>query len=159
MLEKKIKFTDYDGKERIETHYFHLNKAEVIEFLTTNGDYTLDKLLNRLVEEHNGKEIMATFKELIYRSYGKKSDDGRRFMKSKEIKDSFMETEAYAELFTELVTDGRAAADFINKVIPHDIADEIAKIVKENPEGIPAELKEYAESVVDVTQQSVIRPV
>lgn len=159
MLEKKITFTDYGNKVRTETHYFHLNKAEVIEFLTTNGDYTLDKLLKRLVEEHNGKEIMATFKDLIYRSYGKKSDDGRRFMKSKEIKDSFMETEAYSELFTELVTDGRAAADFINQIIPNDIASDIAKIVQENPEGVPAELKEYASSVVDVTSQATIRPV
>lgn len=49
--------------------------------------------------------------------YGVKSEDGRRFMKSEEISRSFMESPAYEILFEELVTNDKAAADFVNAVM------------------------------------------
>lgn len=143
MYTKKIQYTDYDGNERVEEHSFNLSQAELIKFLTTNGDYTLDKLLLRLQTERNGKEIMKIFEELIYISYGKKSLDGRRFDKSEEVKRDFMETEAYSVLFTELVTNAKAAGDFVNKIIPKKLAEQVQRAIEENSDGIPAELKEY----------------
>lgn len=145
MFCKTITYEDYDGNERTEKHYFNLNKAEVIKWLTTSGDYTLDKVLERLQTERNGKKIMAIFEDLIRLSYGRKSLDGRKFVKNEEIWDDFYQTEAYSNLFTELVSDGKKAAEFVNKIIPKDLADEISKIMQENPNGIPDDLKEYAE--------------
>lgn len=129
-----IEFTDYNGVLRKEEHSFHLNKAEIITWLMMDGDYTLDVKLKRIATERNGKEIMKTFRELIYLAYGKKSDDGRRFIKSEAVKNDFMETEAYSELFMQLVTDAGKAAEFVNKIIPKDVADDIAKMEKEHPE-------------------------
>lgn len=143
MLKRSIEFEDYDGTKRKEDHYFNLNKAEVIKWLTTSGDYTLDKVLERLSTERNGKKIMEIFEDLIRLSYGKKSLDGRKFEKTEEIWNDFYQTEAYSILFTELVTDARKAADFVNKIIPKDLADEVEKIIKEYPEGIPDTLKDY----------------
>lgn len=96
-----------------------------------------------MVKERNGREIMNTFSDLIYRSYGKKSLDGRRFDKTEEAKRDFMETEAYSVLFTEIVTDAKKAAEFFNGVIPKDMAADIERIMKENPDAIPDELKDY----------------
>lgn len=143
MLKKTITYEDYDSNKRIEDHYFNLNKAEVIKWLTTSGDYTLDKVLERLSTERNGKKIMEIFEDLIHLSYGKKSLDGRKFEKTEEIWNDFYQTEAYSVLFTELVTDAKMAADFVNKIIPKDLADEVEKIIKEHPEGIPDALKDY----------------
>lgn len=143
MLKKKIKFEDYDGNVREEEHFFNLNKAEVIKWLTTSGDYTLDKVLQRLANERNGKKIMEIFEDLIHLSYGRKSLDGRKFEKSAEIWDDFYQTEAYSILFTELVTDAKKAASFVNEIIPKSLADEVEKIIRENPEGIPDTLKDY----------------
>ena len=144
MLCKRIRFVDYDGNEREEEHYFNLNKAEIIEWITSkDGSYTIDRYIEQVQKEHNIKEMMETFKDLIYRSYGKKSLDGRRFIKTEEVKQEFMETEAYSVLFTELVTDAQKAAAFFNEVVPKDLADEINKILQENPNGIPAEVKDY----------------
>lgn len=143
MLKKTITFEDYDGNKRTEDHFFNLNKAEVIKLLSMGGDYTLDKLLSKLSSERNTKKIMEIFEDLIHASYGRKSLDGRRFEKSEEIWKEFSETEAYSILFTELVSDAKIAADFINGILPRDMADEIAKIVKDNPNGIPAEVKDY----------------
>ncbi len=148
MLKKTIKFTDYEGLERTEEHFFNLNKAEVIKWLTTSGDYTLDKLLQRLSKERNGRKIMEIFEDLIKMSYGRKSLDGRKFEKNEEIWNDFYQTEAYSKLFSECVTDAKKAADFVNGIIPKDLADEVAKIIKDNPDGIPDELKDYAGPVL-----------
>lgn len=132
MYKKTIEFEDYNGEIRKEDFYFNLNKAEVIKWLTTTGDYTLDKVLGRLSTERNGKKIMEIFEGLIELSYGRKSLDGRRFEKSKEIWDDFYQTEAYSQLFTELVTDGKKAADFVNQIIPKSLSTEVDNIMKEN---------------------------
>lgn len=148
MLKKTIEFEDYDGNLRKEDHYFNMNKSEVIKWLTTSGDYTLDKILLRLSSERNGKKIMEIFEGLIHASYGRKSLDGRKFEKSEEIWNDFYQTEAYSVLFTELVTDARKASEFINKIIPKDLAADLDRIVKENPEGIPDSLKDYVQPTV-----------
>lgn len=140
MYVEKIKYVDYNGHEREEECAFNLNEAEIVEWLTTTGDYTLDKKLERVAKERNGKEIMATFKDLIYRSYGKVSLDGRRFDKTEETKLDFMETPAYSVLFMRLVTDAHAAADFVNKIIPKDLAERVNAILKENEGKSPAEI-------------------
>lgn len=143
MFKRTFEFTDYDGNYRKEEHYFNLSKAELIKWLTTTGDYTLDKVLQRLSVERNGKKIMDIFEDLIHLSYGKKSLDGRKIEKSEEIWNDFYQTEAYSILFMELITDAKKAADFVNKIIPKDLADEVDKIIKEHPEGIPDTLKDY----------------
>lgn len=117
MLKKTIKFTDYDGNERTEDFYFNLSKAEITEMeLTQTGG--LVRLIEKIVAEQDSKRIIEIFKDLILRSYGEKSPDGRRFIKNKEIQEAFSQTEAYSELFMELATDADAAADFVNGIIP-----------------------------------------
>lgn len=143
MLRKTLTYDDYNGVSRTEDHYFNLTQAEIIKWLMTSGDYTLDQVLIRLSEERNGKEIIRIFEELLHLSYGRKSLDGTRFEKSEELWKNFSQTEAYSNLFMELVTDGAKAAAFINGVIPKNLAESVAKAMAENPEGIPAELKDY----------------
>lgn len=143
MLKKTITFEDYNGQTRTEDYYFNLSKAEVTKWLTTSGDYTLDKVLERLSKERNGKKIMEIFEDLLRLSYGVKSLDGRKFEKSQKIWEDFYQTEAYSILFMDLVTDARKAADFVNSIVPKDLAEEVEKIIRENPDGIPAEIRDY----------------
>lgn len=60
---------------------------------------------------------MPVFKDIILKSYGKKSDDGKRFIKSKELSEEFSQTEAYSELMVELIKDENAASTFVNGLI------------------------------------------
>lgn len=143
MLIKTLTYEDYNGVTRTEEHRFHLTEAEIIKWLMTSGDYTLDQVLIRLSEERNGKEIIRMFEELLHLSYGRKSLDGTRFEKSEELWKKFSQTEAYSNLFMELVTDGAKAAAFINGIIPKDLAESVAKAMAEHPEGIPDTLKDY----------------
>lgn len=143
MYTRTITYTDYDGNERTEEFMFNLNKAELIKLLTMSGDYTLDKMLLRLQTERNGKKIMEIFENILMMAYGKKSLDGRRFEKTEEVKRDFKETEAFSVLFTELVTDADKAAEFINQVIPKELAQEMSEVLEKHPDAIPAQVKDY----------------
>ena len=94
--------------------------------LSTSGGF--QQYMNRIINTQDSKELIKTFKELILKSYGIKSDDGRRFIKSKELSDEFAQTEAYSELFMELATNAQAAAEFANGIVPQDVAEEASKL-------------------------------
>lgn len=115
MLEKTIKYTDYNGEEREEKFYFNLNKAEITEMeLSTEGGLT--EMIKKVVAEKNVPEIMKIFKNLILASYGEKSADGKRFIKNKELTEAFSQTEAFSDLFMELATNADAASEFVNGI-------------------------------------------
>ena len=117
MLKKTITFTDYNGQERTEDFYFNLTKAECAEMeLSQNGG--VSKMLTKIVAEQDQKKLIEIWKGLIIQAYGEKSNDGRRFMKSKEISDSFTQTEAFSILFMELVSNTNAATALVNGIIP-----------------------------------------
>ena len=126
MLKKEITYIDYNDTTRTETFYFNLSKAELAEMqLSASGG--LETYIRNIVEAKDGASMVQIFKDLILKSYGEKSPDGKRFVKSKDISDGFAQTEAYSQLFMELITDDNAAADFINGIMPKDIQDELKK--------------------------------
>ena len=119
MLKKTITYSDYNGVERTEDFYFNLSKAEVMEMeMSTSGG--LAEMITRVVSAQDTPSIVKIFKDLVLKAYGVKSPDGRRFMKSEELATEFSQTEAYSILFMELATDAKAAADFVNGVIPNE---------------------------------------
>lgn len=120
MYKKTIAFTDYNGVNREEDFYFNLNESEVmkLEMRVPGG---LTAMMQRIVQKMDAQQIIDTFEELIRRSYGEKSPDGREFCKSPELVEKFMQTEAYNKLFMELCTDSKAAAEFFNNIVPQKI--------------------------------------
>lgn len=129
MLKKDIKYTDLDGKEVTETHYFHLNKADLAE-IELSFDGGLEATLRRIIETKNGREIMNLFKFVIKQAYGVRHEDGRQFIKSEENWESFVRTDAYSELFSELVTDAEKGAEFMRGVVPANLADQVEENMK-----------------------------
>lgn len=144
MFKKTITYKDFNGQQRTEDFYFNLTEAEVIEWLTTNTDATLDEVLNQMRKKSDISGLLSATKDLIYRSYGEKSVDGRRFVKTPEVKASFMETNAYSALFMELCTDAEKSAEFLNNIIPEEMAARIKDISDKNPDASPEELMELA---------------
>lgn len=117
MLKKTITYIDFNGVERTEDFYFNLTKAEIAEMeLEVPGGMTT--MIERITKTQDTPSLIKVFKDLILRSYGKKSDDGRRFIKNAELIDEFKDSEAYSELFMELATDADAAAAFVNGITP-----------------------------------------
>ena len=125
MIKKTIEYTDYNGHNRTEDFYFNLSKAEILDMeLSTEGG--LEEMGRKLIENDDLMNSIKIFKNLILKSYGIKSEDGKRFIKSEELAMEFSQTEAYSNLFTELATDTDAAAAFFNGVIPSDLEKAIS---------------------------------
>lgn len=131
MLKRTMTYETFDGDQVTEDFYFNLTKAELMEMsLGTYGG--LDKFIEKIVNTQDTPKIIELFKEIVLKSYGQKSDDGKRFIKSPEIRDAFAQTNAYSDLFMTLSTDADEAAAFINGLVPKDIAEEMEKKEKES---------------------------
>lgn len=125
MIKKTITFTDYNGTERTEDFYFNLTKAEVMEMeMSVKGG--LAEMIQRVIAAQDQPAIIKIFRDLITRAYGVKSPDGRKFMKSAELTEDFVQTEAFSELYMELATNAEAAAAFVNGIVPADMAKQAA---------------------------------
>ena len=138
MLKKTIKYTDYNGVEQNEEFLFNLTKAELMEMeLTTEGG--LQEMIKRIIQAKDVPTIVKTFKEIILKSYGEKSADGKRFIKVNDagvpLSRAFSQTEAYSNLFMELASDDKAASDFVIGIMPADIdlsEEEVQQALPEN---------------------------
>lgn len=117
MYKRTFKYTDYDGNPREEDVYFNLNESELAE-MTLSVDGGLDRLIKRIIAAQDLKEIIPIWKNILLKSYGEKSPDGKRFIKSKEMSEAFSQTEMYNQLFMELSFDAEKAAEFFNHVMP-----------------------------------------
>lgn len=118
MVKKTITYTDYNGVERTEEFIFNLSEAELLEMeMSTTGG--LSAALKRIVDANDTASLIREFKNILFKAYGEKSADGKRFVKSKAISEAFSQTEAYSKLFMELATDAEAATTFVNGLIPN----------------------------------------
>ena len=134
MITETIKYTDYNGTEREEKFLFNLSKAELMEMeMGTTGGLT--ETLKKIIETQDTPSIIKMFKDLILKSYGEKSADGKRFMKidaqGNPLSIAFSQTEAYSQLFMKLATDADAAARFVKGIVPSDINLSEAKLPEE----------------------------
>lgn len=114
MLKKTVTYTDFEGISRKEDHYFNLTKAEMLEYDVKFAEQGgVLKYLTYLVENEKQNELFQAFKDLILRAYGERNASGR-FIKNQEIRDAFASSEAYSELFMEVVASEENATAFIN---------------------------------------------
>ena len=139
MLKKTLTYEDYNGNTVTEDYYFNLNKAEVIEMeASAEGGY--GEMLKKIVEEKNVSLMMTTFKTLILKSVGIKSEDGKHFRKSPEIAADFESSEAYSALFSELCTSAEAATAFIAGILPIDAAQRKDLLEKAKNTELPSNI-------------------
>lgn len=127
MLKKSITYTDFNGDEVTEDFYFHLSKADLVEMEVSHKG-GLGAYLREIAESEDGAKVIAEFRKLILASYGVRSDDGKRFVKSQELRDEFLATEAYSSLFMDLCTDAQVAAEFVNGIVPKGLDKDVAKL-------------------------------
>lgn len=121
-------YHDYAGNQRTEEFCFHYNQAELMEMeLETEGGFSAR--VQKIVNANSYPELYRLMKQFILGSYGVKSEDGRRFMKSPEISRSFEENPVYERLMMRMTTGPDAAneaAKFINGITPEGMAKPMA---------------------------------
>ena len=140
MIKKTVTYTDFNGNERTEDFYFNLTQVELAELdLGVSGvSGGLLGLLEKIVREKDQRQIVEYFKKIVLMSYGEKSVDGRRFVKSEEIRNCFAPTEAYSKIFMELAQDADAASAFVNGIMPKEVIEEAKKLANKDAARIEA---------------------
>lgn len=131
MLKKTITYTDYNEMERTEDFYFNLTEAELNELqLATPGGYA--GYLQKMVAAQDTPTLIGVIKDLILRSYGEKSLDGRIFVKidesGKPVSRMFSQTEAFSKLYMELGSDSDAATKFVLGIMPKNLQEKAAEL-------------------------------
>lgn len=133
MLRKEVKYKDFDGNDRKDVLWFHLNEVEITEMdLETSGG--LVKYMESIIDTNDVNQLITIFKDLLIRSYGERSMDGKHFYKDDKIRNEFVSSAAYPVLYMEMVSDADKAAEFINGIVPSNIREQMAKI-ENTPEG------------------------
>lgn len=138
MLKKTITYTDYDGMERTEDFWFNLSKTELTKLDAELPGGVLG-VLRKIIDKKDRKALVDFIETLILRSYGEKTLDGKRFVKTPEMAEEFMQTPAYDELFMSILSDTDSQTSFINGVIPQSMVKEIEQTDKKQVENALAE--------------------
>jgi hypothetical protein len=150
MLKKTMTYETFDGTTVTEDFYFNLSKAELVELeIATPGGFT--EMLTTIVKAKNGEEIVKVFKKVILMSVGLKSPDGKKFMKSQQIRDEFEGTGAYSDLFVALATNAEEGAQFVNGIMPSGVVAE-AKAEAAKVQGETAQEDRLAVTTEKVTE-------
>lgn len=149
MYKKTIKYEDFNGVVRNEDFYFYLSKTQLTK-LNSRIEGGIQDKFERIVNKLDVKQLVETVEDLILSAYGEKSEDGKRFIQTPEVRQAFEQTNAYDQLFMELINSPDGLADFIKKVLPQDLQIKIEEEQKKGniPEIVPGEAK-----VIDVTPE------
>ena len=134
MVKKTVTYEDFNGVETTEDLYFNLNELELTELaadlpdemVETVGEKPTEETAAKALSSLGTKGILEFVKNLLLKSYGVKSADGRMFIKNEKVLDEFQYGGAFSAIVMELMTDDKAAADFVNNIIPAKLA---AKLV------------------------------
>ena len=155
MLKKLITYEDYNGQTQTEPFYFNLDEAELVELEVSSPEGFVAKL-HKVIASDDHKQIIDTFKQIILMAYGKKSEDGRRFIKSEELRIEFTQMPAYSVLFIELATDADAAATFINGLVPAKLAQKVAAAQPVQPDLTTAVTKAVRKDVTAMSHEELL---
>lgn len=130
MLKKDITYKDLDGNDVTETFWFHMNKAELAEMAMgkEGKEGGFEQWVKNLIAANDGEVIVANFKKILLATIGRRSDDNKRFIKSDEIRQEFEQSDAYSELFMELISDSNKMTAFVNGVVPQNLREEVEKV-------------------------------
>lgn len=136
MLKKDITYEDLDGNEITETFWFHLSKAELAEMALGKEGKSggFETWVRTIINSNDGEVMTQTFKKILLSTIGERSEDNKRFIKNDQIRDNFVQSDAYSVLFMEVMTDADKMSAFINGVVPSNMRDEVAKSIQNAPD-------------------------
>lgn len=130
MLKKTLTYKDFEDRDVTETCYFNLTKTELISMAlglpdVDTADVDVKTAGSELLRKLGGEGVFEFIKDLVKKSYGVKSSDGRRFIKTPELTEEFTQTLAYDNLVMELMSNDEAASEFVNGIIPTSVLEEM----------------------------------
>lgn len=138
MITKKITYENFDGEEVTDELYFRLSTKEM-------SDDEFQNIRDRIADGYKKKDnlqVLNAILEIVVKSYGKKSEDGKSFIKTEEATKNFENSEACDELAYELMNNEGELQKFIEGIMPKKLYEQYSKIPeKDLKEMVEKELK------------------
>lgn len=156
MLKQTIEYEDFDGNLRTDVYYFHMSTAELAE-MNLSIDGGMEKYLTDIIKNNERGKVVQAFKDILVKSVGERSEDGRRFVKTEDIRDAFVFSNAYDYMFIKLLSDAEFAARFVNGVFPKELTKKLQTEMTDKVD-LPSVLKEEEsakKSIFDYTDDEL----
>lgn len=129
----------FDDEPTTKKLYFHMSRREMFDFVNRYDNVTnFEKWIQAAVDNNDLYTMMRFFDDLIGTAYGERQ--GEHFIKSEQIKESFLNSPEYEELFDQLMDNPGLVREFYQGILP----EKIMKQVKDDPKykELDAKLKE-----------------
>ncbi len=145
MIKKTIQYHDFDGNAREDDFYFNLTQVELTKI---NGDPSLpgglQESAERATKNNDAGEMIRIIDMLISRSYGVKLPDGsfvKRNAGGLPLYETFVNTEAYDNLLTELIQNEDGIVTFLTGCLNKEAQDRVkAEMAKRKENEASVEL-------------------
>lgn len=115
MFKHTVEYVDFNGNQRKEELLFHLSLPEVTRLQAEIGKDIKDHV-QELVANQDLNELLKFMETMMLNAYGQKTSDGKSFQKSRALRESFEYSQAYAEIFEQMMTNPELAKKFGEKV-------------------------------------------
>ena len=118
----------FDDEPTTKKLYFHMSRREMFDFIKRYDNVTnFEKWIQAAIDNEDLYTMMRFFDDLIGTAYGERQ--GEHFVKSEQIKESFLNSPEYEELFDQLMDNPSLVREFYQGILP----EKIMKQVKEDP--------------------------
>lgn len=149
MIKKTISYTDFDDVKRTEDFWFHLGKAGIVEIEAATNGLGLEAWIKQVLRDQNVQAVLDMYKRMIGLAVGKRTPEGR-FVKSREITEDFVNSEAYGELLQEMFQSPNAGSDFLRSLLAKDVLATV--------EEVQAKQRKLEEELAQEASGSNIKP-
>lgn len=129
MLKKEVTYKDFNGNTVTDVLHFYLSEAQLMRLDAQYPD-GLEGAIRGMVEREDKAAIFSLFEDLIALSYGVKSEDGKRFVRSDELQNEFLQSLAYDTLLVDIATSEEAAIAFFQGVTARALGKHLVKEVE-----------------------------
>lgn len=120
MLKKTVTYVDYNDETQTDTLYFNLSKAEIGR-LQTRMDGKFIDYIQACLERKKIESLYDFFYNLLLDAYGEKDVTGKKFNKSKTIRDDFENSIAFSEVLMDVISNVDKMAAFTKGILPADM--------------------------------------
>ena len=144
MLKKNVKFEDFNGNvQEVEIH-FNLTKTELSNFYAQfEGGF--DQYFAEAVRRGDLETVSMLMLNFIHMSYGQKSPDGLRFVKTEEDLFNFKQSAVYDEVCSTVMKDVDSFLDFVYAIVPSKIGAEAKKETEKVRKQLALEVEAQSE--------------
>ena len=116
----------FDDEPQAKKLYFHLSRREMFDFIRQYDNVkNFNEWIQSAIDAEDLYTLMEFFDNLIGSSYGERQGD--HFIKTPQIKESFLNSPEYEQIFDEFMEKPGLVKDFYEGILPEKIMSQVRR--------------------------------